>query len=238
MIVNSHNPVALVGNVDDLIKKVAVFGHSQVPQAVAWALTNTAKNAKKELIKQTKTKLITHTPFTRRAFSVEFATKRHWVAEVSILPDQYEYLQHQIDGGTRRAKKRSIPVPKGAGNKKGRLTKKGPPGENKHIEKLLSDPRNFKKEINGVYGIWRRGNYSNPTAEKYADRGKFTAGRIKPKKDGSRTRSNGLKLLVRFNADAPYQVKFPYYKIINGIVKGTFEKHLRAGWAKALATQK
>jgi len=73
---------------------------------------------------------------------------------------------------------------------------------------LIKKKKQFISTINGVAGVWER------------------VGR------GGKT----LKLITAFKKTVQYKKRFPFYKIIQGVVKGRFNKHMSKRLKFALAT--
>ena len=83
----------------------------QIPFTCAKALNDTAFGIVKDEQHALEEHLDRPTPFTKRAFQVEKASKNRLVAYVKVRQLQGRYLRYQIRGGTRSPNRRAIPVP-------------------------------------------------------------------------------------------------------------------------------
>jgi hypothetical protein len=77
----------------------------------------------------------------------------------------------------------------------------------KKFEKLLAKPNTFKATIKGVHGVWQRN------------------------KKGTK-----VKLLIAFRPTASYEKKFPFYRIVEGVVKSRLQRNFQRAYSSALAT--
>lgn len=90
-------------------------------------------------------------PFTKQGLKYEKSDKKNLEGILYIEAKQYKYLKYQIDGGTRPATGKSIPIPfrnRVSLNKYGNMTKT-------KIAQLLSSKQNKLLTINGVRGIYK-----------------------------------------------------------------------------------
>ena len=118
--------------------------------AQAKALTLTAKDLVEESGLQTERAFDRPVPFTKKSASLIWATGQNLKATVFIKDIQAGYLALEETGGTRRPKRRVLPVPAQT-----RLNSYGNMPRN-HIRTLLARPNVFQGEINGKAGIWQR----------------------------------------------------------------------------------
>jgi hypothetical protein len=118
--------------------------------AQAKALTATAKELVDVSNQHTVRALDRPTPFTRKSAGMRWATKQTLKATVFIKDIQAGYLELNETGGTRKPKRRFLPVPSGA-----RLNKFGNMGR-RQIATMLARPDTFIAEINGTVGVWQR----------------------------------------------------------------------------------
>ena len=194
-------------------KKMLRGFQKQIPFAAAKALTDTVKAVQKAEQKQMPRKLDRPTPFTLKGISIKRATKRDLSARVFIRPIQAEYLRYQIEGGRRRARGRGLGVP----TKHARLNQYGNiPGRRKGLVKK----NQFIGEIRGILGVWERGHYSK--------RGKFSA--------RGKSMATSVRLVIAFERSVEYKKRFPFYKIGEGVIKGTWRKYFNASIQHAIRT--
>ena len=101
-------------NVKSNIKEITKFTTSvqkkQIPFATSVAINNTLFDLKKEMAKQMDKKLDRPTPFTKRGFFINKAKKNLLVGVLLMKDIVANYMQYQIEGGTRTTGKQ-IPVP-------------------------------------------------------------------------------------------------------------------------------
>ena len=134
--------------------------------AKAKALTQTAWQVKDEESKALVKHLKNPTPFTRRAYRVQRATKARPVAAVYAAPIQDKYLQHQVHGGVSKG---HVPGKQQKLNQYGNLPRRATKRKN-----------TFNATINGIKGTWQNvGKGKNrklvlvahfPASRKYAKR--------------------------------------------------------------------
>jgi hypothetical protein len=123
----------------------------QLPFATSLALNRTAVDVQKNVQKGMQRDLDRPTRFTVKGIQYFRATKRNLTAVVFIEAKRYEYLRLNIEGGTRRPKRRVILIGLGRRNRYGNI-----PGFRQLRSRLLARADHFEAEINGAAGIWRR----------------------------------------------------------------------------------
>lgn len=203
--------ISVKSNVQEIAKSLSRRHKKQVPFAASRALNDVAFSARKESNLQTN-KIFKGgaTAFTRRAFLAKKSHKTRLFSEV-FVNDSHSYMSYQIEGGNRFPKNQAVRVP--TNNTK--LNKYG----NSSKAKLKAFMNNKDKYFSGVpkgmpdagAGIWER--YGRKT-----------------KKGGQR-----IRMVSAFQPKATYKPKFPFEKIVGGVVAdpvlgfGTrFRKHLDA----------
>ena len=97
-------------NIKEITKFTTTVQKKQIPFATSVAINNTLFDLKKEMAKQMDKKLDRQTPFTKRGFFINKAKKNLLVGVLLMKDIVANYLQYQIEGGTRTTGKR-IPVP-------------------------------------------------------------------------------------------------------------------------------
>ena len=97
-------------NIKEITKFTTTVQKKQIPFATSVAINNTLFDLKKEMAKQMDKKLDRPTPFTKRGFFINKAKKNLLVGVLLMKDIVANYLQYQIEGGTRTTGKR-IPVP-------------------------------------------------------------------------------------------------------------------------------
>lgn len=110
--------------------------------ANAVALTKTAWDVRAEEMEALDRYLQKPTPFTKRAFRVQRATKRRPMSSVYAAPIQEQYLQHQVYGGVSKG---HVPGKKQKLNAYGNLPRRATKRKN-----------TFSATIGGVSGVWQR----------------------------------------------------------------------------------
>ena len=123
----------------------------QVPFATAKALTATAQDTQKNLVKGMKRDLHRPTPFTQKGIGIRRATKKNLTASVFVKPIQLEYLKWAIFGGTRQPRSQVIIIGNTRRNQYGNT-----PGFRKFRSRQLAKANVFEGEVNGQAGIWER----------------------------------------------------------------------------------
>lgn len=78
---------------------------------------------------------------------------------------------------------------------------------------LIKNKRQFIATIKGITGVW--------------EGGRMAKGKMQP-----------LKLIVAFEKSVTYRKRFDYFKIINGVVKNKFNKHMHKRLTAAIASAK
>ncbi len=175
----------------------------QIPYAIKSALDATAFDARKAVQVQLPRKLDRPTPATIKGVRVGKATKSRLVSSVYFVDHVAKYMKFQVGGGTRRPKRRALPVPfKVARNRFGNMSRS-------KIKQLLASPKTFSGTVKGVSGIWQR-----------------TGGKRNP----------GLKLLIAWESSANYQARFPFNKIVKGVVRSKFPQNFKRSLRHALRT--
>ena len=137
-------------NIRDLERILSDRAQKQLPFAAALALTETAKEAQAEEVREIDRIFDRPTRFTQKGVYVRPAKKSRLVSEVGLKPRQTEYLRLQAFGGTRLPKRRALTVPVNQRlNRHGNMTKGA-------VKRLLGKSNVFSCKVNGVPGIWER----------------------------------------------------------------------------------
>ena len=97
-------------NINEITKFTTTVQKKQIPFATSVAINNTLFDLKKEMAKQMDKKLDRPTSFTKRGFFINKAKKNLLVGVLLMKDIVANYMQYQIEGGTRTTGKR-IPVP-------------------------------------------------------------------------------------------------------------------------------
>ncbi|MCP4934584.1 MAG: hypothetical protein GY927_10370 [bacterium] len=183
----------------------------QTRYAAKRALDNTAFKVAQDVKKAASRQLDRPTPFTLRGIKYRKATKQDLTASVYIDAIQAGYLQWSVFGGTRKGRSSSgeaLPV-EVALNKHGNIT-----GRHKgKIQKLIARHDTFVERINGIYGLWQRGNV--------AKSGRFST--------GGKRRHGSIRLLVRFVPYVDYDKRFKFHDA----AERSFHKHFPKEFDKA-----
>ena len=197
------------GHLPPLHRAMMRLGASQIPFATSLALNTLARGVSADqeyLIGET---FKTPTPFTKKAYRIEVATKTRLVSRVAAKDIQSQYLAPYVVGGTRfLGRKRGMLAPRGVMlNQYGNLTK----GK---LASLKAKPKTYigkvktrsGKEINGV---WQR-----PSS-------------AQRRRGGARS---ALKLLIQFEDTTPVPKRLPFEQRARIYI----ERHARAVFNEAL----
>ena len=150
--------------VDKARRYLTRFERNQLPYATSRALNDTAVTSLKAVQSQMKRNFDNPRPSTIKGVRVQRSHKTKLTAVVYVADYLTDSLKYQIEGGTRRARRKALAIPVGLKtNRYGNI----PRGK---LTKLINDPNTFVGEIEGVPGIWDRKTgrllvYWNPTAQ-------------------------------------------------------------------------
>lgn len=137
-------------DLDQVIGNLNRFERKQLPFATSLALNTVAKDAQRRAQRQMRLDLDRPTRFTIQGVAVKRSSKRNLESAVFIKEIQAEYLKYQVDGGTRRPKKRAVVVPvKVRLNKFGNIPRK-------KIKALLTRDDVFVVRDSKAAGIYQR----------------------------------------------------------------------------------
>lgn len=205
--------VGIKGHLKPLHRAMMALGAEQVPFASSLALNALAKGVLAEETQLLGETFDTPTPFTRKAYRIEVATKSRPIARVAAKDIQAEYLAPYVIGGNRSlGTKRGMLAPRAAKrNQYGNLTKgtvqrlKGKPG-------VFVGPRTTKagKVVNGV---WQR-----------------------PKASGAKGR--GLQLLIQFEDTTPVPKRLPFEARARAYLARNAAREFTAALRRANATRR
>lgn len=198
-------------NIKQVTKGLNKVQKKEIPYATSEAINNVAFQARKALMAQSKKKLDRPTPFTVKGFQVVKSKKNFLEATVFIEPKRAKYMSFQVEGGVRLPKNRTIPVP-----------------VQKNV--VMNDFGNMKRRVNTVLNL--KSTFSGkPRGEgKNANLGAGIWQRTNKNKK--------LKMLVSYENLVSYKPRFPFYKIVTGVVEKNFKKTFEKELAHALATSR
>ena len=203
--------ISVKSNVKEIAKTLSRKYRKQIPFAASQALNNVVKSAAEESNLQTgkvfKGGAVAH---TKRAFKYKRSHKTRLFSEVFVGPQQ-DYMAYQIEGGTRFPEGRAVRVP----THNTKLNTYGNSTRANQKAMINNKAKYFTGIPKGMpdagAGIWER--YGRKT-----------------KKGGQR-----IRMVSAFQPKATYRPKFPFEKIVEGVVadpvKGfdtRFRKHLDA----------
>ena len=185
-------------NIKEVTKGLSSIQKKQIPFATMLALNDTAFALHKTYKAQTKQKFDNPTSFTQKGFRVQKAKKTHLEAIVFVDKKRVDYMELQVDGGTRFPKKTAIIVPSSKNSndlakyQSGNLTKGA-------VNKIKGQKDKYffgkPKGNQGSEGIWER--YGRDAAGTSA---------------GYRIRQ-----VAKLTKMARYKALFPFEAIGNGI---------------------
>ena len=122
----------------------------QIPFAIAKALTDTARDARQDVMDRLPSVIDRPTPFTLRGIGYRPANKVNLTAEVFIRDVQATYLSKLIKGGTETPKRRALIEPAEIRlDRYGNLPRSA-------LARLRGRKDTFSANINGIGGIWKR----------------------------------------------------------------------------------
>lgn len=134
-------------NIKEITKWTTSVQKKQIPFATANAINQTLFQLKKEMAKQTVKKLDNPTPFTQKGFLVDKAKKTKLFGSLYAKKEVAEYLQYQVEGGTRASgKKFAIPTKNAKLNKYGNIPNKKAGVVKKKNQKIMT--------IKGMTGVY------------------------------------------------------------------------------------
>lgn len=150
-------------NLDRWLTQMSVL-ERQIPFVRALTLTRLAQAARDDLREAVGTHFIERSAWTRRGITIVRATK---VKPIAVVGSQADYMRLQVQGGTKRARRRTLAVPINA-----RSTPRSKLPPSKWPGALLAKSRRYfisplnPDDKNGTEGLWRlRGSVKNPTLE-------------------------------------------------------------------------
>ena len=203
--------ISVKSNVKDIAKSLSRRHRTQVPFAASRALNDVAFSARKESNLQTnKVFKGGAVAFTRRAFKYKKSHKTRLFSEVFVGAD-HSYMAYQIEGGTRFPDSKFVRV----NTTHTKLNKYGNVTRGRMQQMINNKDKYFTGTPKGMPdagdGIW----------ERY----------------GRKTKSGGqrIRMVASFQEKASYRAKFPFEKIVQGVVENPvmgfsarFRKHLDA----------
>ena len=207
-------------NIKEVTKGLSSIQKKQIPFATMLALNDTAFALQKTYKAQTKQKFDNPTPFTQKGFRVKKAKKTHLEAVVFVDEKRVDYMQLQVDSGTRVPKKTAIIVPNSRNSdnlakyQSGNLTKGA-------VNKIKGQRDKYffgkPKGNQGSEGIWERyGRSASGTSAGYK-----------------------IRQVAKLTKFARYKALFPFEDIGNGIAfsrRNGFDAAFAKRFRKALST--
>jgi hypothetical protein len=190
--------VSVKDNIKEVTKGLSSIQKKQIPFATMLALNDTAFALHKTYKAQTKQKFDNPTSFTQKGFRVQKAKKTHLEAIVFVDKKRVDYMELQVDGGTRFPKKTAIIVPSSKNSndlakyQSGNLTKGA-------VNKIKGQRDKYffgkPKGNQGSEGIWERyGRSASGTSAGYR-----------------------IRQVAKLTKMARYKSLFPFESIGNGI---------------------
>ena len=216
--------ISVKSDVKELTKSLNRIQRKQIPFATSRAINTLAFDVRKMLQDGLDIHMDRPTPYTKRGVQVEKSTKKKLVAEVGFRSKSFgkgkgsatqaSYMKRQIEGGTRKARSKAIPVPVPKNlktNKYGSIVR----GK---IQNLLADKDKYfsgiPKGISDAPGIWQR----MPANSK-------------------RKKPNGkIRMVIAWEPKADYSKRFPFKRIVETTVRTNFRKRFDFELREALKT--
>lgn len=220
-----------------LDRRLARIG-KELPFATAMALTFTARAVSEEITQALPAIFDRPNPFTMKAIGFRPAQKAEPVAEVYVRRLQAGYLQLQIEGGTRRPKKRALVLPFGPGTE----TRYG--GLKRGLVKQLLNEPYIPSPKRATRVTKRAGKFVPYKAPKRGaaygggvfsgvpkGRGQRAAGIYRRSRVTVGQKGGKLTLLVPYEPLAQYRQRFDFY----GLTRKAAARHLPVAMQRALA---
>jgi hypothetical protein len=212
-------------DVKDLTKSLNRIQRKQIPFATSRAINTLAFDVRKTLQDGLDIHMDRPTPYTKRGVQVEKSTKKDLVAEVGFRSKtfgkgrgeatQASYMKRQIEGGTRKARSKAIPVPVPKNlktNKYGSIVR----GK---VKRLLQDKDKYfsgvPKGIPDAPGIWQR-----------------MPANSKRKKN----RGGKIRMVIAWEPKTQYKSRFPFKRIVETTIKTNFRRRFDFELREALKT--
>lgn len=164
--------ISVKHNIKALSKSLKGF-RDQIPFATSKALNATAFDARKGVIAQLHKDIDRPTPFTISGVRYSNSNKRNLTATIYILPNRWEYLKFQVEGGTRKPRSAKLAI--GVGVKR---NKYGNPSRGS-VKRLLARQDTFSGSVRGVPGIWQRTKKGIKLLYAYKEKANYKAGRFR-----------------------------------------------------------
>lgn len=227
---------------------------SQAVFATAVALTETAKQAQRQVASALPEIFDNPNPFTQRAIAALPAKKENLVATVLVKDQQAEYLGIQETGGVRTPKPGApVFMPKNI-----RTDRYGnvPPRFWRQLDQLLATKVyvgsqtvsvKTRRQVSSYGGGLFVASGSNPRT-RHLPPGIYErpkTGRRRSSWDSAGTKGvleragnkmTGLKLLIAFDEKAAYSPRFQFRERVEALARETFEGNFRRALARALST--
>lgn len=213
--------VSIKSNINEFSRHMTWLEKKQIPFATSQAINDVAFEAQRAAKKGMDRHLDNPTPWTKSGVRVKRGKKSDPTASVYLvgaagLPgngDRNKYIEFQVEGGIRRPSKRYIAAPS-RGRRKNKYG--NVPNKVGDIQKMIGDKQRYfvgtpKGQADNP-GIWKR--------------------------IGTSKRSSGARIqkMYSFIDRAVYSKKYPFYKIVGGVVNNQFNKHFRNRLQAALRT--
>jgi hypothetical protein len=146
--------ISIKDNLKKVKREVGVLFRDQIPFVASQAINDTAFDTRAGLKETLKKDIDKPTPYTVRGVLVgrKRATKRNLRRTVDMDQARYEYMQHQLFGGTRRPRRKLIAIGRGVKrNKYGNVGR----GTLKRLEGR-ADTYWGREGKAGTFGLWQR----------------------------------------------------------------------------------
>ena len=211
--------ISVKAEIKEATKHLSRVERKQIPYAASQALNDVAKQAAMKTLRDKAQATFKGgaNAWTKKGFRYKKSNKRNLEAVVFIAPQQAEYMQFQIAGGTRFPNNRFVRVP----TRHTKLARNGNLNW-KTASKLYDDKSKYffgtPKGSNAGDGVWER--YGRKT-----------------KKGGGQR----IRMVASFQSSSQYRPLFPFAETTAGVVfsrNGGFAARFRERLAKAIATAK
>jgi hypothetical protein len=218
--------LSVTSNIDDVLRFTDRFNRNY-PFAVASALTASVKAAQRAMPAAVERDLEDPTAFTKGGFYIVPARKDNLVAAVGVKDKQAEYLRYQVEGGSRKPKRRALRLPTAVdldahGNVPSGL-----------IRQLVTRARAGKRATKAQA---RRFGVSQQVDLFYGDPGDDRPAGIYKRVAISSTQHRLIPLIVFPQQEAKYKPRFDFRGAAKREVLLAFGPALRRSWAQAIAS--
>ncbi len=226
-----------------LQKKMSALEKKQIPFALAKSLTDTAKEVKKEIVKEMRNVFDRPTPYTLNSLYIDPAVKKKnkFSATVKIKDSAQKgiapvkYLGAEVEGGERNLKRSEIALQRRGFLSKDRFVV---PGRGVRLDRHGNISGSQMVQILSALGAFTESGFTMNRAGKLKKHRNFFVPKPGSKlKPGvwERTRS-GIKPILMFVKSPQYRKRLHFYKIAQRVSASKFNRIFKANFIHAMKT--